>query len=486
MSTDATKTAASPYGVWDRVKVSGEFFDLLITHPVFAVEPKAINTAQYWLTAIDAGMERNDDKPVTWDWKDIYNRFRPYSHPYKVYRNALRDLELIDFTTYRPPPNYGVPGECRKYVITPLGRKLVLDGNHQWLYKLLKDPATWRRNQVAISKRKVRDRVYAEPEKQIVNAFTTAVTFDRDAVWSQLERDKVDDFGTYRSAVHHVSAILEKKFNDLEIENGRIYNNFVNLPREYKPFARFKGKPYVATLDIRACHPTFLGRLLRQFYQVCVDEHLGKASRNHTDQNRLQAADKLHREVNLLALEAECNRWTDIFTNPTLDPRDTIMSDARIQLDKKDMKKCLNSWLNGAKKYLRVTDGRWDMRNNKRLEAWFQGWFPEMAKVWAAMEQREITGNLITEEYEGPLMLTPALYDYAESLGLTLSYEYDGVGVFAERGETELPAKLEKVKAFIQRQSVEKFNVPVVVKGELTLTVTSDEPQHRFRRKGRH
>jgi hypothetical protein len=467
MSTDATKTAAaSPYKVWNRVKVSKEFFDLLITHPVFAAEPKAINTAQYWLTAIDAGMERNDDQPVTWDYKDIADRFHPYSQPYKAFRNALRDLGLIDFTTYRPPPSYGVPGECRKYVITHLGRKLVLEGNHQWLYKLLKDPATWRRNQVAISKRKVTHKVYAEPEKQIVNAFTTAVTFDRDAVWNQLERDKVAAPGTYRSAVHHVSAIVEKKFSDLKIENGRIYNNFVNLPREYKPFARFKGKPYVAILDIRACHPTFLGEFLRDFYQSTIAAYRNGIASSHPDLVAHDIAEWQTKKVNLLALLAEHSRWTDIFTHPTVDPREAIMREAGMRIDLRDMKECMNWWLNGAKKYKRITDGRLNQRDIDDLDRWFRRNFAEMNKVWSVFN-RKATGCLISENYEGVLMLDPALYTLGDELGLTLSYEYDGVGVFAERGETELPAKLEKVKAFIQRQSEEKFNVRVVVKAEL-------------------
>ena len=54
----------TPYKAWDNVKVCKEFFDQLITHPVFRREPKAINTAQYWLSAIDAVMAQNDDKPV--------------------------------------------------------------------------------------------------------------------------------------------------------------------------------------------------------------------------------------------------------------------------------------------------------------------------------------------------------------------------------------------------------------------------------------
>jgi len=182
---------------------------------------------------------------------------------------------------------------------------------------------------------------------------------------------------------------VEKKFGDLEIKEGRIYNDFVALPREYRPFARFKRKPYVATLDIRACHPTFLGQLLRGFYQ----------------QEGAAIAAKLNGHVDQHVLEAECSRWTDIFSHPTIDPRGVIMNEAGMTIGRRDMKHCVNTWLNGAKKYLRETDGRWDMKNNKRLEAWFQGRFPEIARVWTAMEQRQITGRVIMEEYEGPLML---------------------------------------------------------------------------------
>ena len=101
------------------------------------------------------------------------------------------------------------------------------------------------------------------------------------------------------------------------------------------------------------------------------------------------------------------------------------------------------------------------MKNNKRLEAWFQGQFPEMASVWGAMEIRQITGRLIMEEYEGPLMLDPALYALGDELGLTLSYEYDGVGVFAERGDPNLSEKLKKVSSFIHQNAKERFAVPV-------------------------
>lgn len=450
---DATKTAVSPYKVWDRVRVSKEFFDRLIQHPVFQREPKAINTAQYWLTAIDAAMEQNDDKPVTWGWEDIRNRFQGYAQSPVKFRNALRDLGLITFTTYRPPPNYGVQGECRKFTVTPLGQEMIADTNYQWLYNLLKDPKTRRRNQVAVSKRKSTRIVYTDPMMRIIDEFHHGVMFQRDGLLELLRRQHTEAPQRYRSALHHLLALDRRKFVELEVKEGRIYNHFVALPSEYRPLALFKGKPYVATVDIRACHPTFLGTLLLEFY--------------HEEAPAVTAS--LNGNLNQQAFEAECCQWKDIFVHPTIDPREVIKTEAGINLVKEDVKECLNTWLNGAKKFKRRTDERWDVKNNRRLEAWFQRRFPEMAKVWTAVEQRQITGRCIMEEYEGPLMLDPALYAFGNELGVTLAYEYDGVGVFAKPDDSNLPAKLELLGSFIQRQSAERFGVPVVVKAELLM-----------------
>lgn len=453
--------AQSPYGVWDKVRVSKSLFDLLIQHPGFQKEPKAINTAQYWLSAIDAAMERNDGDPVTWDFKDIANRFQGYSQSYTKFRDALRDLGLIKYSTYRRPPNAFVQGECREFVITPRGRELVSDGNHKWLYQLIKDPDILRRNQVAISKRGVKHQVYAEPEKHIIHAFNAAVEFDWDAVLKQLEQDKVHCPSRRKSALHHLLALKRRAFSDLEIKNGRIYNEFVGLPNQYRRFALFKGKPYVATLDIRACWPTFLGMFLRDFFELFTDN-----PPQTSDPEDVQRTATLRAEVDPATLKVECGRWTDMFIDTGIDPREAIMRGAGMSIDRRDMKQCLNTWLNGAKKYQRETDGRWNLKDNKALEGWFSRSFPELAKVWATFPRRA-TGRMISENYEGRLMLNPGLYAFGDEMGLTLSYEYDGVGVFAERGEPELSAKLENVQAFIEHQSFEQFGLPVVAKIEV-------------------
>ena len=96
------------------------------------------------------------------------------------------------------------------------------------------------------------------------------------------------------------------------------------------------------------------------------------------------------------------------------------------------------------------------------LEKWFRKRFPEMAKVWAALGDRAKTGSLIAEQYELPLMLNAELQAYADGLGLTLAYEIDRIGVFAERDGGELASKLEKVKSFVRQQANGMFGVPVI------------------------
>jgi len=449
-----TKTA---YGSWDRVKVSKDLYDLLIRDTVFQKEPKAINTAQYWLSAIDAAMSANDDNPVTWDWKDIQNRFQSYTTPYTVFRDVLRDTGLITYGGYKPPANAFVKGECRTFSVTALGRKLVADGNYRWLYKLLNDPQTKRRNQIAISKRKSTRTVYSDEIERIIDEFRHSVTFDRDGLLNQLRHDMANLPGTSSSALHHVLAFSRRVFIDLRVKEGRIYYEFVALPKEYRPFALCKGKPYVATVDIRACHPTFLGKFL-----IELREQLSRIS----EPRLMQIATEMIATVDL-ALESECHRWTDLFADPNSDPRDVIKVAAGIGSELKDVKQCLNTWLNGAKEYMRPSNGKRNRTDNKRLEAWFQRRFPEMAKVWAAFGQRDMTGTLITEAYEFPLMANPELYHLANQMGLILSYEYDGVGVFADRDDPELNDKLNKLGSFIQQQSAVKFQVPVIVKIEV-------------------
>jgi hypothetical protein len=355
------------------------------------------------------------------------------------------------------PPNQRVKGKCRRFTITPECRQLLTDANYQWLYKLLADPKVRRQNQVAISKRKPTRLVYADPMMRIIDDLHHGVKFQREGLLALMNHQEAVAPKRRRSAFHNLLALERRKFKELKVKEGRIFNYFVALPEEYRPLAIYKDKPYIATLDIRSCHPTFLGKALLDFYA--------------NEAAIVSAA--LNGNLSQQAFEAEYRQWTDMFVHPTIDPRDAIKAEAGIPLVREDVKECLNTWLNGAKKFQHRTDKRWDYKNNRRLEAWFQGRFPEMAKVWTVMQHRRITGRCIMEEYELPLMADPAIYALGDELGLAFAYEYDGVGVFAEPDDPALSAKLEQVKAFIQRKAVERFGVAAVVKSKRVQIDTS-------------
>ena len=454
---------SNSYGDWDKVRVTKALFDHLYGHTLFQNKPKAINAAQYWLNALDKAICANSGRPVTWGWKDIQDRFRAYtgSHTATEFRNALRDLKLIKFTSYKPPANDLAKGECRQFEITSLCRRLLIDCNSQWLYKLLdKKDAEYRRNQIRISRRRETKTVYSETIKAIIDDVRHGVKFDSDGIKELLTKDKMASTERYSLALHLLLAFQTKKFCELELKEGRIYHEFVALPREYRPLSNFKGKPYIATIDIRACHPTFLGKLLKDFYQKFMDLPMGENVnlRDKAIKSKLVQIDQAKFEEN-------CQKWTFIFSNPE-DPRDWIVRKNHLDISRENMKQCVNRWLNGGKQYENSLGGEINRKSNRRLEQWFQGMFPEMAKVWEALRHREVTGTLITEAYECELMLNPKLYEYSDRMGLTLIYEYDGVGVFAQPNDDSLERKLHEVGSFIVRESVEQFNVPVVVKTE--------------------
>ena len=79
---------------------------------------------------------------------------------------------------------------------------------------------------------------------------------------------------------------------------------------------------------------------------------------------------------------------------------------------------------------------------------------------YAAFKGKRYVTFLNVKECPLPCELYPPMHAYGGSLGLVLIYENDGAGVFAEKDDTELPAKLEKVRAFIQRQFHERRQNP--------------------------
>ncbi len=99
---------------------------------------------------------------------------------------------------------------------------------------------------------------------------------------------------------------------------------------------------------------------------------------------------------------------------------------------------------------------------------WIAKNYPALFEIWNKTDLKK-TGNNISRFYETKLMLDPELILLVEGMGLDVLGEHDGIGVFAEEKDSDLDAKILKLKNWIQDRSVALFGLKVQVK--------IDEPQ---------
>ena len=73
-------------------------------------------------------------------------------------------------------------------------------------------------------------------------------------------------------------------------------------------------------------------------------------------------------------------------------------------------------------------------------------------------------------------MLDQGLYAKATDLGIVkITPEHDGVGVFAEENDDQLPAKLASLAEYIKSVSVDLFGVPIFIKTKYVFNWASSD-----------
>ena len=91
----------------------------------------------------------------------------------------------------------------------------------------------------------------------------------------------------------------------------------------------------------------------------------------------------------------------------------------------------MNQSINGGKQY-------------GRFIKWFKTKFPQLHSVWDQTYKNKV-GVDISTLYETKLMQDMGLYELAKSLGLHLTYEFDGCGVMCREDDTEVLAKINQL-----------------------------------------
>ena len=142
------------------------------------------------------------------------------------------------------------------------------------------------------------------------------------------------------------------------------------------------------------------------------------------------------------------NRWNTLFSDPATDPKTVLINELGYTRDQ--AKAALNQTINGSNQY-------------KRFIKWFKAKFPRLFALWERTNKAEV-GVCISTIYETELMQDLALYELAETLGLHLTYEFDGCGVMCRDDDTEVLAKIQRLIAHVQARSEKLWGIrPVIV-----------------------
>jgi hypothetical protein len=141
-------------------------------------------------------------------------------------------------------------------------------------------------------------------------------------------------------------------------------------------------------------------------------------------------------------------KWTKFWTDPHLDPKQQIIADLGGAFSRDEVKDLINSSINGKE---------------NQVFKWIENNYPVLFEIWNQTNLKK-TGPQISKFYETKIMLDPELILLAESMGLDVLGEHDGIGVFAEEKDSDIDAKIVKLKSWIQDRSVALFGVKAQVK----------------------
>jgi hypothetical protein len=438
------------------IKIGTDFYGLLITHPTFSNNWKAISPAYDFLTQI-AGYNHMDIGSMTeFHSKRIEKIFQPYvGYGYREYIDALRDLGLLEIDEIYYNTNFtggkidsesdtGLPqdrGFCKSYLVTEKGLDLLYSDKTEYLKKLHTQSDVILRNQKAVSQRVKNRKMTGDYVIDHQTKVQDSLSFN----YSQAMSIVSGSLYTKESQTAAVQSLVEfstKDFTPLARNetDGRIPTAFVRMNSQLRDsFMYEKNTPRAAVLDIRACHPTFLGMYLVDYVILHTKEFDG------IDPDRLKD---------------DVEKWNAVWTSELIDPRDTVA--VMIGRTKSQVKDALIKIINGHKSYTKVLN-------------WIKSQFPEMYKTWQRTKVDQ-TGVNISKHFETQIMLEPELFRLSESLGLTLVYEYDGVSVFTGETGINLICKCQQIARFIVSTSERKLMIRPVIKIEFKCSKSDKQP----------
>ena len=460
------------------IKVGVELNSLLSQESLFQGDNyKVIGKCEYFLNTIAWYSHQNADGWAGISCKKLENCFKSTNIKYLDVLLVLEKVGLIQ------KPRKGFynrttrTGMVTRFKLTDLGYRLILDGNREYLRKLHNDPYVDRRNR----KNKSQNRAHSKISNDIVleqiknNIYELKFNYNAfEEFWQKQSNTLTVD--QKFNILYSIINICEGRFKNLTRchADGRIHHPWVLMSSSIRHLFTLRDKQYARVIDIRACHPTFWEKYLMDTSSFnCFTIFLKLTNNNKyiKDRNKeifdiinntLNELNKYnvfkynykYKEVqhylaeNLENLDGERIHWSRIWSNLDEDPRSIIATDLGKNHTKDTVKPLLCSAINGSE--------------NKVFE-WIKRNYPVLFKIWSITDMKK-TGNNISKCYETRLILEPALFDLAASLGVEILTEHDGLAVFATEGDPDVDRKAQVLATRIQDMALKLFGVTAVLK----------------------
>lgn len=457
-------------------KISIELNNILSQEPIFQGENrcKSISTCENFMRLIFEFSQRHQDGWARIHSKACDKEFR------KVKIKYTEVFEILERQGIMFPRKIGYldmkTGERKisRFRLTNFGVHLLFDQNKEYIRKQNNDPKEDKRIRNRKSKRKSRikeleDQVISKTLRNILGLIIDESAFDN--YW-KCNRQYFSPKQIY-AIEFYKDSIKNGQFKKLRrcIKDGRIHHPWVCMPSLLRPFFSLRGKKYLRTLDLRSAHPTFWAKYICDISRL--PEYL---SLNEEVKETLNTKYKEYSYIltnksisyssyptppvtqhyvsqNVTDLINEYINWTEFWTNPDIDPKQQIIDDLGGTYSRDEIKEQINASIN-----LQKND----------VFYWIKKNYPVLFDIWEKTNRKK-TGNYISRFFETKLMLDPELILLAESMGLEVLTEHDGLGLFGDEGDPDLDTKVGNLRDWIQEKSVALFGLKVQVK--------IDEPQ---------
>lgn len=479
------------------IKISITLNKILAQEPLFQGENRvdAISNCVYLLNLISIWSEQNEDGWAAIDSKRLKSLFRGSKLKYKEVLSVLERLEIL------APPRRGFynratkQGWVSRFQLTSFGLDLLLDENREYIRKLNQDPKLRQRLENNRRAKKCRlpaneDYVALRTHQNILDLRKNQEIYDSILTKfnDQLKNDKTLSPDKKERKKNNVKAAIISietgRFEEIKRCNtdGRLYHPFVMMKSDFRPAFRLRGKKFLRDIDIRSCYPSFWAKYIYDIIKLSeylsLNPELEKALKDNNKEliskltnNSIYPNSNYYNNMYLLlspnippqgiqylgenvtTFEEEVRKWNLFWNHPLIDPKQQIITDLGIKCSRKQIKKCINSAINGSP---------------NKVFPWIEENFPVLFSIWQKVKPEE-TGFKISKLYESQIILDAELFHLADSLDLEILTLHDGIGVFCSETDPELDSKAAKLRDCIQERSFRLFG--------LTIQVKIDEPE---------